>query len=90
MNKVVYIEWEDSSSNSSSGWHSVEGWDRHSPIRCHSVGRITFEDDKQIILAAHWHDDRISPIEVQGVMRIPKSAVRKRLVLMVNSRKVKK
>lgn len=81
IEKVVYLEWEDSSSHPESGWHDVRGWEKYTPIICRSVGRVVFEDTRQIVITAHWHEE-----QMQGTMRIPKSAIRRRLVVLVKGK----
>jgi hypothetical protein len=86
VSRVIFLEWEDSSHGGETGWQDVTFWKEYKPIRCYSVGRILYEDDDQIVLAPHWHDSG-DDLRAQGCMRIPKSAVRKRRVLMTNAEK---
>lgn len=83
---VVFIEWEDSSHAGSEGWQDGKWWGEYKPLRCFSVGRVLFEDKDQIVLAPHWHDSN-DELRVQGCMRIPKSAVRRRLRLLTNGKR---
>lgn len=89
--KVIYVEWEDSSGPRYSGWQGIEGWLGNDPMVCHSVGLLLWEDKKQVVIAGHWHGqtNNAEEMSIQGCMRIPKSAIRKRLNLLTNGRKRK-
>jgi hypothetical protein len=84
--RVIFLEWEDSSHGGETGWQDVGTWSKYKPIRCFSVGRIMFEDDEQIVLSSHWYDSG-DDLRAQGSMRIPKSAVKRRLNLMINGKR---
>lgn len=87
MSKVVYVEWEDSSYGAA-GWQDSDGWtDNHKPLLCHSVGRLIYEDRDSIVLAPHWHGEE--GLRVQGCLRIPTSAIRRRTIVLTNAKKRK-
>lgn len=81
MTKTIeLIEWEDSMS-SAAGWQELDReWEC---AIARSVGEVVFEDDTRVTIAGHVIDagpawDR----QAQGVMTIPKSAIRRRVRLV--------
>lgn len=86
--KVVYVEWDDSSYGAA-GWQDSTGWTgQHKPILCSSIGRLIHEDSNSLVLAPHWHD-HADGVRVQGCLRIPTSAIRRRVSILTKAKRKK-
>ena len=77
MKKVVYVEWDDSSSYVSTVWKSEEEVKKNPCCRCKTVGFIIDETKDSLTLAGSLDGGRY----VSGDMSIPKSAIRKRRIV---------
>ena len=74
--RLVSVEWEDSS-QPVPGWQWVDDYEIPEIIRCISVGYLIAEADHAIALAQNIGDVGRDRIQASGVIRIPRSAVRK-------------
>ena len=73
--KIVYVEWVDSSSLRGV-WHGVSEIIESGDVICRSVGYLVHEDDKALTIAAHKGTS-----DFAGEMRIPKGCIRKRKLI---------
>jgi hypothetical protein len=84
---VVYLEWEDASSRSP--WMDeteIEEFDRSS-FMIRQVGFLLKETSRCLLFAAQWApEDEFTDAKFGNVIRVPKTWVRKRkLLLTVNA-----
>ena len=74
--RMLYVEWDDSSSLSSAVWNKRKEATDYKVHRCRTIGFVIGEDDDTVTLAGSIDENWVS-----GDMKIPKSAIRKRRVL---------
>lgn len=84
--KLVYLEWEDASSDGTHSWmfeSQLNHWLDNSDFIVATVGWIYREDDRTITLAAtrKMPDKQNSETAYGEITRIPKGWIRKRKVI---------
>ena len=81
---LVLVEWIDAASRGIRRWMTVEDVADFEEYRCVSVGWLIAESKDYIVVAPHVSPDediaRLS--DVQGEMKIPKAAIKRRKVLL--------
>jgi hypothetical protein len=78
--KLVSVEWEDSA-RPISEWQWIDDYQLPEIVTCISVGYLIAETDKTLALAPNLGDVTCERIQASGIIRIPKSAVRRTVSL---------
>ena len=73
---LVQVEWEDSC-RPISHWQWIEDYAIPKIVRCLSVGFLVAQTDNAIALAPNLGDFESDRIQASGIIRIPRSAIRK-------------
>jgi hypothetical protein len=73
---IVLIEWEDSQ-RPLSPWQWVDEYSLPDAVLCHSVGFLIAQTKKALALAPNLGDVECERHQASGIIRIPRSAVRK-------------
>jgi hypothetical protein len=74
--KLVRVDWEDSARPIPT-WQWVDEYEVPSTVCCTSVGFLIAETNKALALAPNLGDTTQDRIQASGIIRIPRSAVRK-------------
>jgi hypothetical protein len=74
--KIVLVEWEDSQ-RPLSPWQWVDEYSLPDAVRCHSVGFLIAKTKSALALAPNLGDVQHERAQASGIIRIPRSAVRK-------------
>ncbi|MBL8548857.1 MAG: hypothetical protein JNJ73_02650 [Hyphomonadaceae bacterium] len=77
---LVAVEWEDSA-RPISAWQWVDDYEMPQIIHCVSVGYLIAETDEALALAPNLGDVGRPRVQASGIIRIPRSAVRKMIPL---------
>jgi hypothetical protein len=78
--QIVKVEWEDSC-QPISHWQWAQDYQLPEVVRCISVGFLISKSENAIALAPNiGHPDQ-ERYQASGIIRIPKSAIRKMVVL---------
>ena len=81
--QLVRVEWEDSA-RPIEAWQWVDDYELPEIVNCISVGYLIAETRRAIALAPNLGDVGRDNIQASGIIRIPRSAVR-RLIELPNS-----
>jgi hypothetical protein len=81
--QLVRVEWEDSA-RPIEAWQWVDDYKLPEIVNCISVGYLIAESKQAIALAPNLGDIQRERIQASGIIRIPRSAVR-RLIELPNS-----
>ena len=73
---LVAVEWEDSA-RPISAWQWVDDYELPQIIHCVSVGYLIAQTEEALALAPNLGDVGRPRIQASGIIRIPRSAVRK-------------
>jgi hypothetical protein len=73
---LVLVEWEDSA-RPISDWQWADDYDLPETVLCVSVGYLVAESDNAIALAPNLGDVGTNRLQASGIIRLPRSAVRK-------------
>lgn len=73
---LVVVEWEDSA-QPRPAWEWVDDYVPDAAIACVSVGYLVIDRDDVICLAPNLGDIEHKRCQASGIMRIPRSAVRR-------------
>lgn len=74
--QIVVVEWEDSA-RPIPAWQWVDDYEVPQVIRCISVGYLIAETDQALALAPNLGDVGRERVQACGIIRLPRSAVRK-------------
>lgn len=74
--QIVVVEWEDSA-RPIPAWQWVDAYELPQVIRCVSVGYLIAETDEALALAPNLGDVGRERVQASGIIRLPRSAVRK-------------
>lgn len=74
--RLVLIEWEDSARPISS-WEWIENYDVPEVLPCVSVGYLIADTDHALALAPNIGDIGREHLQASGILRLPRSAVRR-------------
>lgn len=74
--KLVLVEWEDSA-RPVSAWQWIDDYEIPRTVRCLSVGFLIAETAEALALAPNLGDTTCERVQASGIIRIPRSAVRK-------------
>jgi hypothetical protein len=74
--KLVMLEWEDSS-QPIDGWQWVEDYQIPEIVKCVSVGFLIADTKDAIALAPNLGDVGRERVQASGILRVPRSAVRR-------------
>jgi hypothetical protein len=74
--KLARVEWEDSC-RPVSEWQWIDDYEMPHVVRCVSVGFVIASKPKAIALAPNLGDLDQERIQASGIIRIPRSAIRK-------------
>lgn len=74
--RLIAVEWEDSQ-RPLSAWQWLDEYELPEVVRCVSVGFLIAETDGALALAANLGDIGQSRAQGCGIIRIPRSAVRR-------------
>jgi hypothetical protein len=74
--KLVRVEWEDSA-RPISAWQWIDDYELPNIVKCVSVGFLIASTRSAIALAPNLGDTLQERIQACGIIRIPRSAVRK-------------
>jgi hypothetical protein len=77
---LVAIEWEDSA-QPRPAWEWLDEYELEKAIRCLSVGYVVAESAESIALAPNLGDMGQERPQASGIIRIPQSAIRRRVEL---------
>ena len=78
--KLVEVEWEDSA-RPISQWQWVDDYEMPQIITCVSVGFLISESKEAIALAPNLGDISRERVQASGIIRIPRSAIRRSVAL---------
>jgi hypothetical protein len=78
--KLVKIEWEDNA-RPISAWQWIEEYEAPRTVECISVGYLIAETKQALALAPNLGDIGNARVQASGIIRIPRSAIRKRSML---------
>jgi hypothetical protein len=73
---LVAVEWEDSA-RPISAWQWIDDYELPQIIRCVSVGYLIAETEEALALAPNLGDVGRARVQASGIIRLPRSAVRK-------------
>jgi hypothetical protein len=74
--RLVRVEWEDSI-RPVSAWQWIDEYEAPQTVRCVSVGFLIARTKAAIALAPNLGDMLQERVQASGIIRIPRSAVRK-------------
>lgn len=74
--RLVLVEWEDSARPVPS-WEWIDNYRVPDVISCLSVGYLIADEKTAIALAPNLGDVGSEPLQASGILRVPRSAVRK-------------
>ena len=74
--KIVLVEWEDSQ-RPLSPWQWIDDYSLPDAVLCRSVGFLIAQTKKALALAPNLGDVECERAQASGIIRIPRSAVRK-------------
>jgi len=74
--EIVAVEWEDSA-RPIAAWQWVDDYELPQVIRCVSVGYLIAETHEALALAPNLGDIGRERVQACGIIRLPRSAVRK-------------
>jgi hypothetical protein len=74
--QIVLVEWEDSQ-RPLSPWQWVDEYTLPDAVHCHSVGFLISQTKNALALAPNLGDVECERAQACGIIRIPRSAVRK-------------
>lgn len=74
--RLVQVEWEDSA-RPIGAWQWVDEYELPEIVPCISVGFLIAETKKAIALAPNLGDVGRERVQASGILRIPRSAVRR-------------
>jgi hypothetical protein len=77
---LVLVEWEDSTQPISK-WQWTDEYEVPETVRCISVGYLIAQTKEALAIAPNLGDVRRERIQASGIIRIPRSAVRKKVKL---------
>lgn len=78
--RLVLVEWEDSA-RPVSEWQWTEDYAIPGIVRCISVGYLIAETKEAIAVAPNLGDVTRERVQASGIIRLPRSAVRRILTL---------
>ena len=73
---MVIVEWEDSTQPIAS-WEWIDNYTSPTTMRCLSVGYVIGETKDALALAPNLGDFEYDRVQAGGIIRIPRSAVRR-------------
>jgi hypothetical protein len=74
--RLVLVDWEDSQ-RPLAPWQWIDDYDLPEAVRCLSVGFLIAQTKQALALAPNLGDVERSRAQACGIIRIPRSAVRK-------------
>lgn len=74
--RLVLVEWEDSARPISS-WEWIDSYELPETVPCVSVGYLIADTDNAIALAPNIGDIGREQLQASGILRVPRSAVRR-------------
>ena len=74
--QIVHVEWEDSC-RPVSQWQWIDDYEVPEIVRCVSVGYLIARTKKALAIAPNLGDVEQEKCQASGIIRIPKSAVKK-------------
>ena len=74
--KLVLIEWDDSA-RPISQWQWVDDYQVPEIVQCISVGYLIAETKRALALAPNLGDTTSERIQASGIIRVPRSSVRR-------------
>ena len=74
--KLVRVVWEDSARPISS-WQWIDEYEVPAIVECISVGYLISETENAVALAPNLGDTSRERLQASGIIRIPRSAVKK-------------
>ena len=74
--QLVAVEWEDSA-RPIAAWQWADDYELPQIVRCISVGYLIAETDEALALAPNLGDVGRERVQASGIIRLPRSAVRK-------------
>lgn len=74
--RLVEVEWEDSA-RPISAWQWIEDYEIPEVVKCRSVGYLIADHKNGIALAPNLGDVDCERIQASGIIRIPRSAIRR-------------
>jgi hypothetical protein len=74
--KLLCVEWEDSA-RPVSAWQWIDDYEIPHTVRCVSVGFLIAETAEALALAPNLGDTTRERTQASGIIRIPRSAVRR-------------
>ncbi len=74
--KLVLIEWEDSA-QPVSAWQWVDAYEIPETVRCISVGYLIGQNRKALAVAPNLGDLTGESIQASGIIRVPRTSVRR-------------
>lgn len=78
--KAVLIEWDDSA-RPISAWQWVDEYEVPETVQCVSVGFLIAETEGALALAPNLGDVGHERVQASGIIRVPRSAVRRMVEL---------
>lgn len=74
--KPILVEWEDSARPISS-WEWVDQYEMPETVQCVSVGFLIAQTETALALAPNLGDVGRERVQASGIIRVPRSAVRR-------------
>lgn len=78
--KLVRVEWEDSA-RPIPAWQWIDDYELPETVRCLSVGYLIADQKGAIAIAPNLGDLEQDCIQASGIIRIPRSAIRRMVTL---------
>ena len=78
--KLVLVKWEDSA-RPISAWQWVDEYQIPAVVECVSVGYLISETKTALAIAPNLGDVMCERVQASGIIRIPRSAVKKMIEL---------
>ena len=79
--RLVLVEWEDSA-RPISAWEWIDHYQVPETVACLSVGYLIADTENAIALAPNLGDIGRDQLQASGILRVPRSAVRRMRTLL--------